>query len=77
MEWFRVIKQAEVDKFEGELEKHEPSNYDENVNSKLVRMWEQLIKPLDSMNNSLNCLQAALFRKIIDLYLNISAYVYI
>jgi hypothetical protein len=30
---------VEVDKYEAEVEKHEPSNYDENVNSKLLRVW--------------------------------------
>ena len=28
-----------------EIDKHEPSNYDDNIGAKLLRVWEQLVKP--------------------------------
>lgn len=35
-----------TDKLEAEIDKHELSNYDDNLPAKLLRVWEQLIRPV-------------------------------
>lgn len=40
------VSSPSVDRVEGEIDKHEPSNYDDNLSTKLTRVWEQLVKPM-------------------------------
>ena len=65
-----------TDKLEQEIDKHEPSNYDDNIPAKLLRVWEQLIK-LAGEGEGIESLLAATYRRILDLYLTILTGVYL
>jgi hypothetical protein len=47
------------------------------VNSKLLRIWEQLIRPTEVSEVSLDALLCAIFRKLVDLYFTICACLYV
>lgn len=70
------VSSPSVDRVEGEIDKHEPSNYDDNLSTKLLRVWEQLVKPMGE-GEGIELLLAGVYRRLTDLYLSISASVYL
>lgn len=64
-----------TDKMEIELDKHEPSNYDDNLPAKMQRVWEQLLKQAEKMDE-IESLLAGLYRRLLDLYFTLTAAVY-
>lgn len=65
-----------ADRVEGEIDKHEPSNYDDNLPAKLVRVWEQLVKPF-SEGEGIELLLVGVYRRMLDLYLTLTTSVYL
>ena len=65
-----------TDKLETEIDKHEPSNYDDNVPAKLIRVWEQLVK-LAGDGEGIESLLAAVYRRLLDLYFTLLTSVYL
>lgn len=71
-----TLDSPSADLWEQELHKHEPSNYEENVGVKLVRVWEQLVVGR-SEGEGIELLLVVVYRRLLDLYLSLSASVYL
>jgi hypothetical protein len=72
----QALNNPNTDRQEIEIDKHEPSNYDDNLPAKLERVWELLIKPA-GQGDPMEYMLGALYRRILDLYLTLMTSVFL